>query len=775
MNPGEVEGRGRMNRVIRIAIMAGILPTVLASASSAALKPVAPLPDQLPPASAPWRTPLIVVENVGQFDARARFQVLGSSGTLWLADDALWLTVLDPNGQRTTDGRRQGVNLRLSFPGANPHPRLEPFDRLETHISYFRGNDPARWRGDVPVWGGVRYADLYPGIDLEWSAAAGIWQPRLIVHPGAEVGAVRLRVDGANSLTLDRDRLRLRTAVGDYALPLLQLMGADGASSPAPTEPASMRGNAITAPFATREQALARSEAGVGDLLYSTFLGGGREDLGQSIALDATGAAYVTGFTLSTDFPTTPGTFQRSCGSCSEFLYDGFVSKLSADGSTLVYSTFLGGEDYDCFYSYAGDSCAIAVDAAGAAVIAGFTESADFPTTPGAYDTTCNSCDGYFRNDVFVTKLNATGTALVYSTFLGGSSNDEAHGIALDASGAAYITGRTGSVGFPVTPGSFQQTNQLGGYDSFVTKLNPSGSRLVYSTFLGGEDDDCHIFGSPYTSCGIAVDKSGAAYVTGSTQSYEFPVTPGAFQTACNSQCFYAGDGYISKLNPTGTDLVYSTFLGGDQEDYGASIELDAGGAAYVIGSTQSFDFPTTPGAFQTGFAGRSDAFITKLSADGRRLGYSTYLGGPHHPDCPNCGDFGYDIAVAGGGAVAVTGYTGSFSFPVTPDAFQKTCGGPPVYCGDVFASSLSPDGTKLLYSTYLGGGSQDQGDGIALDAQGFAYLTGYTSSGSFPVTPGAFQGTFRGYSDAFVTKLDVGVASSRCTVADPHVTKCAR
>src|SRR5581483_8472258 len=569
-------------RFIGIAAIAGTVFTFLVSGSYADVAPAAPVQTERTLALAPF----LAVANVGQFDRRARFQVQGRGGTLWLGQDALWLTVLDPAsvGQPVKAGGVRGAALRFSFPGGNRHPRLEPFGRVATHVSYFRGSDPARWRRDVPVWRGVRYVDLYPGIDLEVAGAESTWQPRLIVHPGADLAAVRLRVEGANSLTLDHDRLLASTSVGDYAVPLLTLVGG-GASRP------TVRGNQIAAPFAPRGQSSALGDARSKNLVYSTFLGGGREDLGQSIAVDSTGAAYVTGFTLSAGFPTTPGAFQRTCGSCSDYLYDSFVSKLSPDGRTLVYSTFLGGSDYDCFYSNDGDSCAIAVDSNGFAVVAGFTESADFPTTPGAYDTTCNSCDGYYQNDAFVTKLNATGTALIYSTFVGGGANDEAHDVALDASGAAYVTGRTTSEDFPVTGGAFQTTNQLGGYDSFVTKLNPSGTKLVYSTFLGGEDDDCHIFGSPYTSCGITVDKSGAAYVTGSTQSYEFPVTAGAFQTQCNSQCFYVGDAYISKLNPTGTDLVYSTYLGGELEDYGASVAVDKRGSAYVIGSTQSSDF----------------------------------------------------------------------------------------------------------------------------------------------------------------------------------------
>lgn len=708
---------------------------------------------------------LLFIENVGQFDDSVEFRLAGSAGTVWLTREALWLTLVGraPTSPRGDAGEppATGVNIRLSFPGSNADAHPQPFDRRSTHMSYFLGNDPARWRADVPAWGGVRYRELYPGIDLELRGDGSRLAPRLVLHPGSKPDAVRLRVEGADAIDVAGEGLRLRTAAGEFVLPLLQIENADGTLAASDSRPR-VEGDEVRLPFARATQGgEADAPDAAGALVYSTFLGGGREDFGQSIALDASGAAYVTGFTLATDFPTTPGAFQSGCESCIEFYHDAFVSKLSPDGGMLVYSTYLGGRSTDCFYSYAWDSCNIAVDASGSAYVAGFTLSSDFPTTPGAYDRSCNSCDYNF--DAFVTKLDPSGTALVYSTYLGSTAVDDAHGIAIDASGAAYVTGRTTSPDFPVTPGAFQRVYRGGGYDSFVTKLNPSGSALVYSTFLGGSDDDCHIFGSPAASCGIAIDARGAAYVTGTTESDDFPTTPGAFQPDCREPCFFAGDAYVSKLDPSGGALEFSTFLGGETEDVGANLAVDAAGAVYVIGSSQSTDFPTTPGAFQPGFAGNSDAFIAKLNRAGSALEYATYLGGPHDPRCISCGDYGYDIAIDHAGAAVVTGYTASFRFPVTPDAFQGTCGGPAISCGDVFVSRLSADGAKLAYSTYLGTNSQEQGNSVALDARGFAYITGYTGSGRFPVTPGAAQVDFGGYSDAFVAKLDVG--GSSCTI----------
>ena len=780
--------------LLALVVALGLPPAdagaVVASAEPSAVD-AAPATPQSPapvPTPTPSDSPLFV-ENVGQFDAAVRFQVSGDNRTLWLTDDALWITMLTPaeapglrltGGSADTDERGadepgaddhaaalpDGVSLRLSFVGANASPQLESIDRRSTKISYFHGNDPAAWHADVPVWGGARYIDLYPGIDLELGGAGG-GQARLVVHPGASADDVLLQVDGADDLAVDGGQLILGTSVGDFTLPLFDLVASDGSSADSSTEaPEVVAGNQVTAPFAVPSavQPDGTATTAASDLAYSTFVGGGRDDLGQSIALDPAGAAYITGFTLSTNFPTTPGAFQGTCGSCVDFLHDSYVTKISPDGSEIEYSTFLGGEDYECLYSYSGDSCNVAVDASGSAYLAGFTESADFPTTAGAYDRTCNSCDGYFIYDAFLTKLNPTGTALVYSTFLGGQSTDYSNGIALDATGAAYLTGRTTSTDFPTTAGAFQPEWAGGGYDSYVTKVKPNGSGLVYSTFLGGEDDDCHVFGSPYTSCSITVDAAGAAFVTGSTESYDFPVTAGAFDTQCDDNCFYQSDAFVTKLNATGTGLVWSTYLGGELMDYGTGVAVNDAGDTYVVGSSQSSGFPTTPGAFQPSFAGDSDWFVTKIRKDGAMLIYSTYLGGTGHPDCANCGDFGYDIAIDPSGAASVTGFVASFDFPTTPDAFQPACGGPPIYCGDAFVSRLSADGSDLLYGTYLGGDYQDQGASIALDADGIAYVTGYTSSVGFPITPGAAQPTFGGYSDAFVTKIDIAGAPA-CTM----------
>ncbi|MCP4557291.1 MAG: hypothetical protein GY836_17945, partial [Herbaspirillum sp.] len=451
--------------------------------------------------------------------------------------------------------------------------------------------------------------------------------------------------------------------------------------------------------------------AGSLQLSYSTYLGGDETDRGYGIAVDGSGNAYVTGYTGSTDFPTGQA-FQGNVGSV-----DAFVSKLAPSGGTLVYSTYLGGGGIDRGYG-------IAVDGSGNAYVTGYTGSTDFPTAQAFQGTYAGG-----SWDAFVSKVAPSGGTLVYSTYLGGGSGDSASGIALDTSGAAYVTGYTWSTNFP-TGQAFQGALGGGGnYDAFVSKLAPGGTALTYSTYLGGAGYE--------TGNGIAVDGSGNAYVTGYTTSTDFP-TAQAFQGTRPGDY----DAFVSKLAPSGATLTYSTYLGGGSIDYGRGIAVDNSGNAYVTGETFSTDFPTAQ-AFQGTNVGASwDAFVSKLAPSGAALAYSTYLGG-------GAGDFGFGIAVDNPGNAYVTGQTGSADFP-TGQALQGTNAG----SSDAFVSKLAPTGATLTYSTYLGGFFNDFGYGIAVDTSGNAYVTGFTGSYDFP-TAQAFQGTNAGGDyDAFVFKI---------------------
>jgi hypothetical protein len=679
---------------------------------------------------------VLFVENVGQFAEGARFQVWGGQHTMWLAEDAIWITALEgPHPQplsrvrergeelpgfldrRTEEEElRRGVNVRLSFPGANPHPRLEPFSRLETHVSYFIGNDADKWRPDVPVWGGVRYVDLYAGIDLEISGENGHIVQCVVAHGATDLSVVRLRVEGAEEAAVDGQRLHLSTAAGPLPLRLLRVEGAPPGAAPAAFQlvPGTWE---LQSPFTSDLPAprFAAHAAGASDLAYATFLGGSGLDEGSAIAVDASGAAYVAGHTFSSDFPTTPSAFDTTFNGGS---YDTFVAQLDPAGSGLAYATFLGGSGGD--YGQA-----IAVDATGAAYVAGYTSSTDFPTTPSAFDATAN---GYF--DAFVAKLEPAGSGLAYATFLGGSGLDEGPAIAVDASGSAYVGGYTSSLHFPTTPAAFDTTHNGMG-DSFVAKLDPAGSGLAYATFLGGSGVD--------VSYAIALDASGAAYVAGRTGSSDFHTTPQAFDRTHNGQ----HDGFVAKLNPAGSALAYATFLGGSSNDRVYAIAVDASGAACVAGATWSRGFPTTSAAFDATYDGYCDAFAARLDPAGSRLAYATFLGGYD-------GDEGHAIAVDASGAAYVAGLTRSFDFPTTAAAFDTTLNG----SIDAFVAKLDPTGSELAYATFLGGPYQDNGHAVVVDASSAAFVAGVTGSSEFPTTPAAFDTTYNGGGDAFVVKL---------------------
>ncbi len=389
----------------------------------------------------------------------------------------------------------------------------------------------------------------------------------------------------------------------------------------------------------------------------------------------------------------------------------------------IVYSTYLGVES----------ASGIAVDGLGNAYVTGTAYSSDFPVTSGAFDTSES-----LKWDVFVTKFNENGTALVYSTFLGGEDYDNGIRIVVDDAGDAYVEGSTKSPDFPVTSGAFDKSNSGGeSGDIFVAKLNASGSALVYSTFLGGKNSDFGI--------GIAVDKAQNLYMIGSTRSPDFPVTSGAYDTnpdvtawgSCNNI-------FVTKLNASGSSLGYSTFLGNAGFKEPGGIAVDGTGCAYVTGTATS-GFPVTSGAFDTSYEADFDVFVTKFNASGSGLVYSTFLGGSSG---------GTGIAVDDQGNAYVTGWTDSPDFPVTSGAFDASFDG----VDDIFVTKLNANGTGLVYSTFLGGALSEGAKGIAADGSGNAYVVGYTYSSDFPVTNGAFDSSLSSnYIDTFVTKINPG------------------
>jgi hypothetical protein len=694
--------------------------------------------------------PLTFVENRGQTDGRVRYYAQRGNFAVYFTPEEVVFSFRKPSPtsgrlSRTSassatlsaprDQPSNGAVLALRFVHANSQVALEAEERAPGEVSYFRGNDPARWQTGLPQYSQVVYRELWPGVDLRLREHAKSLKYEFRVRPGARPSNIRLAYTGASGVRLDGSgALLIESPAGVLRdAPPVAYQEISGVRVPVESRyvlnAAGEYGFAVGAQYQPGYELII--DPGVA---YSTFLGGTSDEIGNGIAVDAAGNAYIVGTTQSPDYPTTAGAFKRT-GAASNFS-DVFVAKLNPTGTALVYSTFIGGSDLDW-------GRAIAIDAAGNAYIAGQTKSSGFPTTNGAFDRTfgipanCPRCavDNY---DAFVTKLNATGSALVYSTFLGGASDiDDALGIAVDAAGSAYVTGETASADFPTTPGAFRTTRN-GADDAYVTKLNPAGSALVYSTFLGGSQVD---FGVR-----IAVDASNNAYVLGNTSSPDFPTTAGAFDTTQNG----GFDIFVTKLNAAGSALVYSTFLGGAGFDSAGGLAIDSAGNAYVSGGTSSADYPVTPGAFQTvsQSSGGGGGFVTKLNATGSALVFSTFLG-----------DAGVNgIALTPAGNMWVTGATTSLTFPTTPDAFQGF-----LHAGasstEAFITELNSTGSALLYSTYLGGSNTDYGTDVRLDSAGNVYVTGKTLSSDFPTTPGAFDTVFKGeldifWGDAFITKL---------------------
>ena len=651
------------------------------------------------------KIPLSFEANYGQADKNVNFTSRGNGYSLALTATTFTLAVASSASVSV---------LRTTLLGGHAAAKLTGVERLITTTNYFIGRDPRKWKTNVPNYAKVKYSGVYPGVDLVFYGNKNLLEYDFTVSPGTDPRVIALGFEGITAVRVDeKGDLILHTDAGEVrqSKPVVYQQ-IDGARQIVPASYLIRGKKQVAFQIGNYD----RSKPLVIDptLAFSTYLGGELSDSGTGIVVDSAGNAYITGNAASTNFPVTPGAFQTDIAAVPE--PDAFVTKMNSTGTALIYSTYFGGGTRD-------SGTDIAVDGAGNAYITGLTDSGDLPTTPGAFRTTIVGGDEF---NAFAMKLNATGTALVYSTYLGPVAGN---GIAVDSAGNAFIAGQaTGN--YPITPGAFQ-TVFGGGSDAFVTKLNSTGTALIYSTFLGGSGLD--------SADDIAIDSAGNAYVAGNAQA-GFPVTAGAFQTVFNG----VSDATVTKLNSTGTALVYSTFLGASGNDGGSGIAINAAGNAYVTGFTDSSNFPVTPGAFQTTKGAGLDSFVTEVSTAGNSLAYSTYLGG-------NGTDFGNDIALDSAGNASVVGLTGSTDFPTTADAIQSAYGGNI----DAFITRLNAAGTGLVFSTYLGGSNGDNGISVKVDSAGSIYLTGSTGSGDFPITPGAFQTLFGGGSaDAFVIKV---------------------
>src|SRR6266545_2981284 len=661
-------------------------------------------------ASAPARTrsigalPLAFVANAGQSDSAVRFLVRSRGGTFFFtpAEAVLAVPILDPNAPFVDRGRRSGQTarvagttvVRLQYQGANPARALRAGERLLGVVNYLVGTNPNQWRTNLATYASVSYAQLYTGIDLRYEGVDGQLKRTYAVAAGANPANIRWRYAGATAAQLD-------PATGDLVITLpAPAAGLPGATLTERAPIAWQDSGGQRIPVSVRYDVAPNGSIGfvLGAydttqpltidpvLSYSTFLGGNVIDEGSGITVDSSGNAYIVGGSYSSNFPTAGALQGTRAGS-----EDVIVSKVSADGTTLLYSTFLGGSGED-------EANALALDASGNIVLAGETASSNFPTQ-NALDSTFGggACTGAPCNDAVIVKLNAAGNALLYSTYLGGSGTEEGNGVAVDSSGMIYATGViTSTTGVTMT--NAYDSSQNGGSDAFVVKLNPAlsgNSSLLYSTYLGGGADD--------QGNAIAVDTAGAVYVGGETYSRSttpFP-TQNAFQSTKGSGSS-SSDAFVTKLNPAlsgSASLLYSSYLGGAAEDRGFGIARDGAGILYLTGLTRSSAFPTTS--------------------------------------------------------------------PIQNSIGGGTCG--TVACSDVFVTQFDLAHNTLGWSTYLGGNNDDEGDAIAVDSSAAAYLTGKTASTNFPTTTGARHGTYGGGShDAFVAKIGASTATNGTITLTP-------
>ncbi|MFN8546959.1 MAG: SBBP repeat-containing protein [Candidatus Eisenbacteria bacterium] len=617
------------------------------------------------------------IENVGQLDPQVRYVVSGPSAALYLTDDGVVLNT-------------KGSVVRTRIVGESSHAWFESRDPRPERCHFFLGSEPSAWRANVEAYSEIVQHDLWPGIDLVYRAEDDRIEVTLAVAPGADPSVIRFAREGADP-------------AHPGLLPSLSGVAIDLASG----------------------ESAERNDPS--RLTVSTFLGGSSDEIGWSSAVDSDGNVFVVGLTISSQFPSTVGAYDPSYNGFG----DVFVSKFSPAGN-LLWSSFLGGTSTNFDYGYA-----VAIDANGQPIVTGYTFSADFPTTQGAYDRAHHPAA-----DAFVAKLSANGSQLLWSTFLGGDSNDIGYSVALDSAGRPVVGGRTLSNDFPLTNG-VAQPYPAGEEDGFLAKLSSDGSTLAWSTYFGGELYD-----------GIeevALDVEDHPVVLGFTASNFFPTTPGVQDESWNGGLY---DAFVAQFTADGHALGWSRYLGGSEADYGTALALDASGNVFVAGQTESADFPVSAGAYDESWnGGGADAFVAKLAGANGDLDWGTFLGG-------SIGyyEIAFGVGVLDDGSVVVAGSTPSADFPVTANAFDTSQNGG----SDVFLARVSAGGNDLVWSSLLGGGLDDYAYDLVLASNQEAWITGSTASSGFPTTFGAYDRVYNGGdSDVYLSRLRFATAAA--------------
>jgi uncharacterized protein (TIGR03437 family) len=746
--------------------------------------------DKHRPESKLLSVPLSFEPNQGQVASPVQFLSRGSGYALFLTPGNVVLNLerQQPGSAPAAGHAPQAASvdtLRMSLIGANPKTSAAGLLPQPGIVSYFIGNDPKKWRTGIPTYGKVNYPEVYPGVDLVFYGNQRQLEYDFVVAPGADPTRIAWRIDGATPSLDAQGNLTLDAPHGPATFKKPVLYQMEGNKKTSVEGSFEVAGDQIRFQVGSYDHSRALIVDPV--LSYATYLGGtGADHIGQTtgpgtstpgtsqgIAIDSAGSAYVTGDTFSVDFPTTQKAYLGAPPAKTTGVPPGewpsvFVTKFSPDGSSLVYSTYLGGEGYD--YAFG-----IAVDSGGNAYIAGETNSVQFPVTLGAYQTVCDPLPNNISEaagaascntanvSAYVTKLNPTGTGIVYSTFLGGYAYQYATAIAVDSAGRAYIAGNekvycsTGYVYqgcFPTTAGAVIGGDKPGGASAqyaFVAAFDPTGAHLLYSTLLG---DLNYASGGDAYATGVAVDRNGYFYLVGETRAGKLPTTAGVVQPTsgpldADGLTLQVWRGFIAKFNPVtssgGASQAYTTYLGGHTGylgDYISGTAVDSASNVYVAGYTTSGDFPVTSGAYQTvcGLSGQTcaAAHVTKLNPSGTSIIWSTYVGDAK-ADASDDVFFTGPVQLDGAGNVYIMGQVGT-GFPMVNPVEPTPTGG----SLSLLVAELDPTGSHLLFSTTIGshGLNTDNPAGLAVDTAGDIYLAGNTDGPDLITTPGAFQTT---------------------------------
>jgi len=670
----------------------------------------------------PVETPILpfsgFIENLGQINDDLLLYYYSTGGmTVGFAPSEIIFVINSPVTSSP-------IYSSLTFPGAR---KVSPigYEMQAHYINYFYGEFQ---QTNIPTYGEIWYYDLYPGIDLRYYMSTEGLKYEFIVKVGAKPHLITIEASSQTQFIVEDQTVSFYKCLSknvflqDTQLKVYQQNGKDISAH---FEAKGKKNNQYGIHLSPYDH----SQPLIIDplmLSFSTFFGGSGYDYVYDIVVDLFNNTYIIGKTNSIAFPVTPNALNSTLNDGESDL---FVTKLDSSGNDLVFSTYLGGNGDDTGFG-------IAVDAYNNTYITGKTSSTDFPTTQNAINQTTLG-----KNDIFAVKLNSTGNRIVFSTYLGGSGDDSGSGIVVDAYNNSYITGETQSLNFPTTSVTIEDTHNGGTSDAFLVKVNAAGDTLDFSSYLGGGGEDI--------AHDITIDAYNNTYITGETWSSDF-LTINAY----DSTLWGNTDAFITKVNTSGGNLIFSTYLGGNGVDYGYGITVDALNNTYITGKTISSTFPLKD-EYKT-YSGDFDAFVTKLNSNGDGLDFSTYLGGTAE-------DSGNAIVVDSYDYIYVTGRTASENFIVTPNAYNGTHSG----SFDAFVTKMHSGGEKLAFSTYLGGNGEDSGNEITVDNNNDTYVAGYTRSSNFP-TYNAYSSSFGGRYDGFMTKLTYDDTPPLITLVSP-------